>query len=72
MAEDDPAATVTDAYTLVNLSAGLNLIRGDRVHSITLRAVNVVDEKYADASSRVKNLALNPSRNIALAYKGLS
>jgi iron complex outermembrane recepter protein len=71
VASDDPAATVTGAYTLVNLSAGFNLTTGERVNSITLRADNLLDEKYADASSRIKNFAFNPGRNFSVVYKVL-
>jgi iron complex outermembrane receptor protein len=70
-AADDPAATVTDAYTLVNLSVGFNLITGRRVNSVSLRADNLLDEQYADASSRIKNFAYNPGRNFSLVYKVL-
>jgi iron complex outermembrane receptor protein len=70
-APDDPAATITGAYTLLNLSLGLNLITGDRVNSVMLRADNLLDEQYADASSRIKNFAFNPGRNFSLVYKML-
>ena len=49
--ENDPAATATDAYTLVNLSIGANVPVGGMVHNITLRADNVLDERYRDATS---------------------
>ncbi|MEO6446502.1 MAG: TonB-dependent receptor, partial [Gemmatimonadaceae bacterium] len=61
----------TDAYTLVNLSLGVQYIGRGLVHSVTLRADNLTDERYFDASSRIKSFAANPGRNIALVYKVL-
>lgn len=61
----------TDAYTLANLSAGFRLIRGQLVHSITLRADNLFDEEYRDAASRIKAFAPNPGRNLSLIYRVL-
>jgi iron complex outermembrane receptor protein len=61
----------TDPYTLVNLSAGLNLIRTSFVHSITLRVDNVLDERYRDAASRIKSFAFNPGRNLTVVYRVL-
>lgn len=60
---------VTDAYTLVNISAGLNLMRAARLHTLTLRLDNVGDVKYYDATSRIKSFAANPGRNAAMVYK---
>jgi iron complex outermembrane receptor protein len=68
---DDPSGVATEAYTLANLSVGLNLISGGRVSSVTLRADNLFDTKYRDAASRIKNFAYNPGRNISLVYKVL-
>ena len=67
--ENDPAATATDAYTLVNLSVGANLPVGGMVHNITLRADNVLDERYREATSRIKHFAWNPGRNLSLVYR---
>lgn len=61
----------TPAYTAVNLSAGLNLIVGGYVHSLTLRADNVGDTRFYDASSRIKSFTANPGRNLSLVYKVL-
>ena len=69
--EDDPSATPTDAYTLVNFSAGVNLTVGKLSNSILLRVDNVLDARYFDATSRLKNFAPNPGRSFALAYKVL-
>ncbi len=61
----------TASYTLLNASAGMNVVAGGRVHSVTLRVDNVGDTKYFDATSRIKEFAPNPGRNVALVYKVL-
>jgi iron complex outermembrane receptor protein len=61
----------TDAYTLLNLSAGLNVIAGGRVHTVTLRVDNATDARYFDATSRIKEFAPSAGRNVALVYKVL-
>jgi iron complex outermembrane receptor protein len=61
----------TDAYTLVDLAGGINLIRGGLVHSITLRADNLLDREYRDATSRIKEFAPSPGRNLSLVYRVL-
>ena len=67
--ESDPAGIPTDAHDLVNLSVGYNLIQDRHVHSITLRVDNLFDERYLDATSRIKSFAFNPGRNCALVYR---
>jgi len=69
--DEDPAAVPTDAYDLVNLSLGYNLIGRGLVHSFTLRVDNLFDEAYRDATSRIKQFAFNPGRNFALVYRVL-
>ena len=66
---DDPAGVTTTAYDLVNLSASYNFLMGGRASSLTLRADNLFDEAYRDASSRIKRFAFNPGRNVALVYR---
>lgn len=61
----------TGGYTLVDLSAGLTLVRGGLVHSVTLRADNVFDVLYREATSRVKAFAPNPGRNVTVVYRVL-
>ncbi|HET9985032.1 MAG TPA: TonB-dependent receptor [Longimicrobiales bacterium] len=63
--------TATGAYTLVDLAVGANLIAGGRVHNVTLRVDNLLDERYRDATSRIKDFALNPGRNVSLVYRVL-
>ncbi|MDQ3388017.1 MAG: TonB-dependent receptor [Gemmatimonadota bacterium] len=61
----------TNGYTLVDLSAGMTLLRSAQVHSITLRADNVFDVLYREATSRIKEFAPNPGRNLSLVYRVL-
>jgi iron complex outermembrane receptor protein len=71
VSDADPSALATDAFTLVNLSAGVTLPLGDRVHAIMLRVNNVGNTRYRDATSRIKTFAFNPGRNVSLVYKVL-
>lgn len=65
----DPAATPTAGHTLVNVSLGFNLPVGGMVHAVTLRADNLLDERYREATSRIKHFAYNPGRNLSLVYR---
>jgi iron complex outermembrane receptor protein len=40
-----------------------------RLNALTLRADNLFDAQYREASSRIKNFAFNPGRNVALVYR---
>jgi iron complex outermembrane receptor protein len=66
---EDPAGLPTDAYDLLNLSVGYNLIFRGQVNSFTVRVDNVFDKRYVDATSRLKTFAFNPGRNFALVYR---
>jgi len=68
---DDPSGVATEAYDLVNLGASFTFSAGGRVNSVTLRADNVLDEKYRDATSRIKNFALNAGRSVSLGLRVL-
>jgi iron complex outermembrane receptor protein len=61
--------TPTDGYTLFDLEAGIRLLRGGSLHSLTLRVENAADTVYRDATSRIKDFAPNPGRNFALLYR---
>lgn len=61
----------TGDYDLINLSAGMNMIVGGRVHTVSVRVDNVLDELYREATSRIKHFAPNPGRNVALVYRVL-
>lgn len=65
----DPAETAAQPFTLLGVNLGYTLIRAGQVHTITLRVDNLLDEEYRDATSRIKDFALNPGRNVALVYK---
>jgi iron complex outermembrane receptor protein len=69
--EDDPSAVATAEYTLVNVGTGFTFAHGGRTHSITLRADNLLDQRYREATSRIKSFAYNPGRNLAVVYKML-
>jgi len=56
-------------YTLVDLSTGLTLSRAGRTHLITLRADNIFDVLYREATSRIKDFAASPGRNLTLVYR---
>ncbi|MFN8574249.1 MAG: TonB-dependent receptor [Gemmatimonadaceae bacterium] len=61
----------TDAYTLLGINVGFSHMSGGLVHSVTLRADNLTDARYRDATSRIKSFAYNPGRNFAVVYKVL-
>ncbi|MDB4878717.1 MAG: TonB-dependent receptor plug [Gemmatimonadetes bacterium] len=71
VATDDPASVATDAYDLVNLSVGYSFSAAGRLASLTARADNLFDVQYREASSRIKNFAFNPGRNLALVFRVL-
>lgn len=60
--------TPTDAYTLLGLSAGTDiLVKGRRVASLRVIADNLTDAVYFDHLSRLKYVGIrNPGRNITL------
>ena len=59
----------TDAHTFLRLSAGVRVVRGGAVHSVTVRAENLTDEVHREATSRIKDFAPGPGRNVALLYR---
>jgi iron complex outermembrane receptor protein len=65
------AESVTPAHTVVRLDAGFRFTRGGLVHSITLRGDNLGNELHREATSRIKEFAPNPGRNVALVYRVL-
>jgi iron complex outermembrane receptor protein len=66
-----PNEVPTGAYDLVGLSFGYRPMLAGRVQNLTLRLDNLLDERYFDATSRIKEFAPNPGRNISLVYKVL-
>lgn len=69
--DDDPSGISTGSYTLVNVSLGYRFAKAGVTHSVTLRADNLLDKEYREATSRIKNFAFNPGRNLSLVYKVL-
>ncbi len=65
----DALDVATDSYTLTNVSIGYTILGGASVHNIVLRADNLFDTIYYDATSRIKSFAPNPGRNFAVVYK---
>jgi iron complex outermembrane recepter protein len=61
----------TPAHTIFRTTAGARFGVGGLVHSITLRAENLTDEMHREATSRIKDFAPGPGRNLALLYRVL-
>lgn len=59
----------TDAFTVVNLSAGMSWLVGNVLHQVTLRGDNIGDTRSFDSASRIKRFAANPGRNLSLVYQ---
>jgi iron complex outermembrane receptor protein len=62
---EDPTA----GYATGNVSAGVRLFRGSRLHMLTLSVDNVLDTEYRNHLSRVKEIMPEPGRNISLLYR---
>jgi iron complex outermembrane receptor protein len=61
--------TRTPDYALFDASAGIRLVRGERLHTITLRIDNAFDREYRDHLSRIKDIMPGPGRNFSLLYR---
>ena len=62
--------TATKGYTLIDLSTGSSIKFKNQFISISLSANNILDKKYIDHLSTLKEVGLyNPGRNIALSLK---
>lgn len=59
----------TAAYAVVDINAGLRLLRGSRFHTVTLRIDNVLDTEYRQHLSRIKEIMPEPGRNISVLYR---
>ena len=65
-----PEETTTSGYTLLDLSIGGNIKGKNQLISISLSANNLLDKKYVDHLSTLKEVGYyNPGRNIALNLK---
>jgi iron complex outermembrane receptor protein len=61
--------TPTAGYAVGDLSAGLRLVLGARLHTLTLRVDNVLDQEYREHLSRVKAVLPEAGRNVSLLYR---
>jgi iron complex outermembrane receptor protein len=61
--------TETAGYALLNLSAGWRFVIGSRLHSLTLRVDNALDQEYRDHLSRMKEIMPESGRNVSLLYR---
>lgn len=59
----------TSAYTLLDAEVSFRRVTAGRVHSVVLRGDNLTDALYRDATSRIKDFAPNPGRNVSLFYR---
>ena len=69
VAADNSIDVPTDSYTLLNLSSSWTIPSRHTAQTLTLRVDNLLDERYADATSRVKAFTFNPGRNVSLVYR---
>ena len=59
----------TPAHTILRLHAGVTFRSGGHVHTITLRGENLGDEVHREATSRIKEFAPGPGRNLSIGYR---
>jgi iron complex outermembrane receptor protein len=61
--------TRTPGYVVGDVAAGVRLLAGDRLHTLTLRIENVANRTYYDHMSRLKEIMPEPGRNVSLLYR---
>ena len=61
--------TPTSGYGIVDLYAGLKFLTGNFIHSIDLKANNLLNQSYRDHLSAIKEFALMPGRNFSITYR---
>jgi iron complex outermembrane receptor protein len=59
----------TPGYVVADADAGVRLLLGGRIHSLTLRVDNAFDQEYRDHLSRVKEIMPEPGRNLSVLYR---
>lgn len=59
----------TDAHTILRLATGIRRRIGSTTHSLTLRGDNLTNQLHREATSRIKDFAPNPGRNVSLLYR---
>jgi iron complex outermembrane receptor protein len=62
---EDPTA----GYVVPNVSAGLRIVRGAQLHTITLKLDNALDRTFRDHLSRIKAIMPEAGRNLSLLYR---
>lgn len=60
--------TPTAGYGLVNLGAGIRIVRGSVVHEVGFHADNVFDRDYRDNLSVIKDFLPQPGRGFRITY----
>jgi iron complex outermembrane receptor protein len=61
--------TPTAGYAVGDLTAGVRLLAGARLHTLTLRLENALDQEYRDHLSRVKEIMPEAGRHVSLLYR---
>jgi iron complex outermembrane receptor protein len=59
----------TDAHTILRLSAGVRRQLSGVTHSLALRAENLTNRLHRESTSRIKEFAPNPGRNVSVVYR---
>lgn len=60
--------TPTAGYGIVDLYAGLKFLTGNFIHSVDLKANNLLNQSYRDHLSAIKEFAVMPGRNFSISY----
>jgi iron complex outermembrane receptor protein len=61
--------TRTDGYAVARLDGGVRLLRGDRLHTLTLSVENLANAEYREHLSRIKDIMPQPGRSVSLVYR---
>jgi iron complex outermembrane receptor protein len=61
--------TATDSYGVTRLDGGIRILRGERLHTLTLAVENLTDAEYRDHLSRIKDIMPQPGRSVSLLYR---
>jgi iron complex outermembrane receptor protein len=61
--------TPTAGYGVLDLNAGVRLLVGGRLHSLTLRADNVLDREYRHHLARTKDIMPQAGIDVGLLYR---
>ena len=61
--------TPTAGYAAGDLTAGVRLLARARLHTLTLRVENLLDQEYREHLSRVKEIMPEAGRNVSLLYR---